>query len=87
MASKDKSDNGNVDTDDTVVVSEVSSDNAVLLLAAAEELGLDPSVVTVSGGEGFSAPRAVAEKAGLAPDEEPEPDQGSPDSGDNEGRE
>jgi hypothetical protein len=72
MASRSNQDtnvetNIEVDTGDTVLVNDVSSDNAVLLLAAAEELGQDPHVVQISGGEGFIVPRAVAAKAGLAP--------------------
>lgn len=38
------------------------SDQAVLLLAAAEDLGLDPSVVRTTEG-GFSAPKEVHDKA------------------------
>lgn len=72
MANKSNTDtntetNVEVDTGDTVLINDVSSDNAVLLLAAAEELGQDPHVVQVSGGEGFIVPRAVAKKAGIAP--------------------
>ena len=46
-----------------------AGDTATLLLAAAQELDLDPSVVTVtsSGSEGlsYSAPPEVVDKAGL----------------------
>ena len=43
-------------------------DAATLLLAAAEELGLDPGVVRLStsgSGPGFNAPEDVVKKAGL----------------------
>jgi hypothetical protein len=67
------------ENDETVKVSGASQDNAVLLLAAAEELGLDPHVVVVEG-DGFRVPKEVAEKADVdaqadddSPDE-PEPD-------------
>lgn len=43
---------------------ESNKDNATLLLAAAEELDLDPGVVTVDGGY-LSAPARVVEKAGV----------------------
>jgi hypothetical protein len=43
-------------------VSETSADNAVLLLAAAEELGLPASVVRTTR-EGFVVPSEVHEKA------------------------
>lgn len=39
-----------------------TSDNAVLLLAAAEDLGLDPAVVRTYEG-GFTVPKEVHEKA------------------------
>lgn len=39
-----------------------TKDNAVLLLAAAEELGLDPGVVRVTDGA-FSVPQEVHDKA------------------------
>lgn len=51
-------------------------DHAVLLLAAAEELELDASVVATTD-HGFSVPAKVAEKAGVKPDadeEDPEPE-------------
>lgn len=47
-----------------VLFDDNSRDNAVLLLAAAEELGLPPSAVRTSEG-GFEVPDEVAEKAGL----------------------
>jgi len=56
---------------ENVLVKDVSPDNATLLLAAAEELGLDQSVVATSG-DGFVVPAEVAQKAGLA--EGPPPD-------------
>jgi hypothetical protein len=40
----------------------ISTDNAVLLLAAAHELGLDPSVVQTRGGT-FVVPSEVNDKA------------------------
>lgn len=44
----------------------LTQDNAVLLLAAAEELGLHPSVVQVDHSEGaFVAPSEVVEKAAI----------------------
>lgn len=50
---------------DDEFVGGLSSDNAVLLLAAAEELGLDQSVVRTStdGEGGFYAPPEVVKKA------------------------
>jgi hypothetical protein len=45
----------------------VTRDNAVLLLAAAQELGLDPGVVRTYEG-GFGAPDEVLDKAGFDPD-------------------
>jgi hypothetical protein len=56
----------------------LSSDNATLLLAAVEELELDPSVVKVVDGF-LVAPANVVEKAGAATvaDEEGEPVQGT----------
>lgn len=42
----------------------LSQDNAVLLLAAAEELDLPPDVVETTGSS-FRAPRNVVKKAGL----------------------
>lgn len=62
---------------------ESAEDTAVLLLAAAEELDLDASVVTVSPADGtFSAPKEVVKKAGLKEHKEPETDQ-PVDAGDN----
>lgn len=43
-------------------------DNAILLLAAAEEMGLDPSVVATTSDGTFSVPQAVADKAGVGKD-------------------
>lgn len=52
----------------------ISQDNAVLLLAAAEELGLDASVVRVVDDQ-LVAPASVVEKAGAEPTpEEPAPE-------------
>lgn len=48
--------------DVTVPFDENSSDNAVLLLAAVEELGLDPHVVRTSEGS-FVVPQAVYDTA------------------------
>ena len=55
-------------------------DHAVLLLAAAEELELGPSVVATTD-HGFSVPAEVAKKAGVKPDgdeSEPEPEKPKP---------
>jgi hypothetical protein len=50
--------------DDPTFVAGVTEDNAVLLLAAAEEAGLDPSVVVVDSTRGgFTAPEEVVSKA------------------------
>ena len=46
---------------------EQTEENAILLLAAAAELGLDPSVVTTKGGR-LQAPAAVVAAAGDALD-------------------
>jgi hypothetical protein len=59
-----------------------ASEVAVLLLAAAEDLDLDPGVVrTVTGA--FLVPQQVADKAGMGSAEqtepEPEPEPGPPD--------
>lgn len=43
----------------------ITSDNAVLLLAAAQELGLDPGVVETTGDGVFRVPQEVVDKAGL----------------------
>ena len=55
---------------------EISTDNAVLLLAAAEELNLEASVVKVENNE-FVVPAEVAAKAGVETinggEPEPEP--------------
>lgn len=51
---------------ETKKVPGLTQDNAVLLLAAAEELGLHPSVVTVDHSEGaFVAPSEVVDKADI----------------------
>lgn len=59
------------DDDKTVTVPGLSHDNAVLLLAAAQELDLDPGVVRTNGLGGFEVPAEVASKAGF--DEEGKP--------------
>lgn len=60
-----------------------AEDTAVLLLAAAEALDLDPSVVTVSPADGaFVAPEEVVKKAGLKEAKERKTDQ-PVDAGDN----
>lgn len=52
------------DEQDETFLEGVSEDNAVLLLAAAEEQGLDPSVVQVDSVRGgFSAPAEVVAAA------------------------
>jgi hypothetical protein len=53
---------------------EITGDNATLLLAAAEELNLEASVVKVENNQ-FVVPAEVAKKAGVdtIKDEEPEP--------------
>ena len=43
----------------------MSADNAVLLLAAAEELGLDAGVVETTSDGVFRVPQEVVDKAGL----------------------
>ena len=58
---------------------EISGDNATLLLAAAEELNLEASVVKVENNQ-FVVPAEVAEKAGVdtikdESDEEASPEQ------------
>src|SRR6478736_2636999 len=52
-------------TDNIVEVADLTSDNATLLLAAAEELDLDPSVVATTSHGHFLVPEDVAKKAGL----------------------
>lgn len=47
---------------DNVTVEGLTSDNATLLLAAAEELGLEPEVVRTSE-DGFVVPQEVHDKA------------------------
>lgn len=49
-------------SDETVVVEGLASDDATLLLAAAEELGLPADVVRTSE-DGFVVPKAVHDKA------------------------
>lgn len=49
----------------------ITSDNAVLLLAAAQELGLDPGVVATTGDGVFSVPQEVVDKAGLGEKKRP----------------
>lgn len=44
---------------------EINTENAVLLLAAAEELELDPGVVETTSGGTFRVPQEVVDKAGL----------------------
>lgn len=46
-----------------VEVEGVNEENAILLLAAAEELKLDPSVVRTTGEGYFLVPQEVADKA------------------------
>jgi hypothetical protein len=51
-------------SDDPTFLAGVTEENAVLLLAAAEEEGLDPSVVVVDSTRGgFIAPEEVVSKA------------------------
>lgn len=57
-------------TDNIVKVEGLTAENAVLLLAAAEELDLDPSVVQTTTDNVFLVPAEVAEKAGLDPVDE-----------------
>lgn len=53
---------------------EKANEQATLLLAAAEELDLDPSAVRT--GEGvFVVPSEVADKAGLSPDDDDDKDE------------
>jgi hypothetical protein len=47
-----------------------SADKATLLLAAAEDLGLDAGVVRTTSG-GYLVPEDVADKAGLSEGEKP----------------
>jgi hypothetical protein len=65
-------------TDKIVEIEGLTSENAILLLAAAEELGLDPSVVATTTENVFLVPAKVAEKAGL----KPKADDDDADSGD-----
>jgi hypothetical protein len=50
---------------DEIEVKGQSTENAVLLLAAAEELGLDPGVVRTDSNGSFHVPKDVADKAGF----------------------
>ena len=50
-------------TDVTVPLGDNPSETATLLLAAAEELGLDQSVVGYDSYDGFVVPEEVAKKA------------------------
>lgn len=52
------------ETKEVVVAGGLTQDNAILLLAAAEELELDAGVVRTTG-KGFVAPEEVVAKAGL----------------------
>lgn len=56
-------------SNETKVVPEMTSANAILLLDAAESLGLGPEVVRVIS-EGFEVPAAVAAEAGFEDDTE-----------------
>lgn len=56
---------------DTISVAGLTGDNAVLLLAAAEELGLDASVVQTTSYGHFNVPAEVADKAGFDKDGNP----------------
>lgn len=48
----------------------INRDNAILLLAAARELGLDSGVVRTAPTEGeFTVPQEVADKAGFGKDD------------------
>lgn len=47
-----------------------ASETATLLLAAAEDLELDPHVVKTTGDQRFVVPQEVADKAGVKYDEE-----------------
>lgn len=59
---------------DTEFLAGITRDNATLLLAAAEELGLDSDVVTVDHDRGgFSAPAAVVKRASEGDEPEDEP--------------
>jgi hypothetical protein len=67
------------DQDKTAYVPGATQENAVLLLAAVEELELDPHVVQVEG-DGFRAPKEVCDKAGVQTakeDEEPQAEEGT----------
>ncbi len=49
----------------TIPFGDSAQDTAVLLLAAVEDLGLEPSVVTTGSFGNFFAPKEVAEAAGV----------------------
>jgi hypothetical protein len=51
--------------DETNYDIEINSDNAILLLAAAEVLGLDAGVVETTSSGTFRVPQKVVDKAGL----------------------
>lgn len=60
---------------------QINHDNAVLLLAAAEELGLDAAVVETTSEGTFRVPQDVVDKAGLgkkAKAEKAEPEKKAP---------
>lgn len=52
-------------SDKIVHVNEVTQDNAILLLDAAQALELDPGVVATTSFGRFEVPEAVAKKAGV----------------------
>ena len=53
-----------------VKISGITSDNAILLLAAAEDLDLDASVVRTTSDGHFLVPEEVAKKAGIKADDD-----------------
>lgn len=61
---------------------QINHDNAVLLLAAAEELGLDAAVVETTSEGTFRVPQDVVDKAGLGKkakaDKKAEPEKKAP---------
>lgn len=66
---------------DVTIKGGLTQDNAILLLAAAEELELDAGVVRTTR-TGFVAPQEVADKAGVEfdePDVEPDTEEASDD--------
>lgn len=56
-------------SDEVEIKFDNASEQATLLLAAAEDLEMDPSVVRTGTGV-FYVPQDVADKAGLKPDED-----------------